>query len=29
MKYVLLMCDDESESPTNEELWADPVPRRG
>jgi hypothetical protein len=25
MRYVLLMCDDESESPSNEELWADPA----
>jgi hypothetical protein len=25
MKYVLLICDDESVSPTNEELRADPV----
>ncbi|REE71171.1 hypothetical protein C8E05_0517 [Rhodococcus wratislaviensis] len=25
MKYVLLICDDESVSPTNEELAADPV----
>lgn len=25
MKYVLLICDDESRSPTNEELAADPV----
>ena len=25
MKYVLLMCDEEAESPSNEELWADPV----
>jgi hypothetical protein len=24
MKYVLLICDDESASPTNEELAADP-----
>ena len=25
MKYVLLICDDESASPSNEELAADPV----
>jgi hypothetical protein len=25
MKYVLLICDDESASPTNEELAVDPV----
>jgi hypothetical protein len=25
MKYVLLICDDESDSPSNEELRADPV----
>jgi hypothetical protein len=25
MKYVLLICDDESVSPSNEELAADPV----
>jgi hypothetical protein len=25
MKYVLLICDDEKVSPTNEELNADPV----
>ncbi len=25
MKYVLLICDDESGSPTNEELEGDPV----
>jgi hypothetical protein len=25
MKYVLLICDDESAAPTNEELAADPV----
>jgi hypothetical protein len=25
MKYVLLICDDEIDSPTNEELDADPV----
>ncbi len=25
MNYVLLICDDESVSPTNEELAADPV----
>ena len=25
VKYVLLICDDESASPTNEELRADPV----
>jgi hypothetical protein len=25
MKYVLLICDDETGSPTNEELDADPV----
>ncbi len=25
MKYVLLICDDEKVSPTNEELDADPV----
>jgi hypothetical protein len=25
MKYVLLICDDETSSPTNEELAADPV----
>jgi hypothetical protein len=25
MKYVLLICDDESVSPTNEELAANPV----
>ena len=25
MKYVLLICDDETVSPTNEELEADPV----
>ena len=25
MKYVLLICDDETNSPTNEELAADPV----
>jgi hypothetical protein len=25
MKYVLLICDDEKVSPTNEELAADPV----
>ncbi|WP_163505952.1 YciI family protein [Fodinicola acaciae] len=25
MKYVLLICDDESRSPSNEELAADPV----
>jgi hypothetical protein len=25
MKYVLLICDDESVSPTQEELAADPV----
>ena len=27
MKYVLLFCDDEINSPTNEELAADPVHR--
>jgi hypothetical protein len=27
MKYVLLICDDETVSPTNEELDADPVHR--
>ena len=27
MKYVLLICDDESASPSNEELAADPVHR--
>ena len=25
MKYALLICDDESVSPTNEEIEADPV----
>jgi hypothetical protein len=25
MKYVLLICDDESASPSNEDLAADPV----
>lgn len=25
MKYVLLICDDETVSPTNEELAADPL----
>ncbi|MPZ63804.1 MAG: transcription initiation protein, partial [Propionibacteriales bacterium] len=25
MKYVLLICDDETVSPTNEELEADSV----
>jgi hypothetical protein len=25
MKYMLLICDDETNSPTNEELAADPV----
>jgi hypothetical protein len=25
MKYVLLICDDETRSPSNEELDADPV----
>ena len=25
MKYVLLMCDDETASPSNEELAVDPV----
>jgi hypothetical protein len=25
MRYVLLVYDDESVSPTNEELWSDPV----
>jgi hypothetical protein len=25
MKYVLLICDDETASPTNEELEVDPV----
>lgn len=25
MKYALLICDDESQSPTNEELAADPA----
>jgi hypothetical protein len=25
MKYVLLICDDESVSPSNEDLLADPV----
>ncbi|MQA03066.1 MAG: transcription initiation protein [Streptosporangiales bacterium] len=25
MKYVLLICDDETASPTNEELGADPT----
>ncbi|MFI5734093.1 YciI family protein [Kribbella sp. NPDC051587] len=25
MKYVLLICDDESASPSNEEIEADPV----
>lgn len=25
MKYVLLICDDETASPTNEEIQADPV----
>jgi hypothetical protein len=25
MKYVLLICDDEAVSPSNEELGADPV----
>lgn len=25
MKYVLLICDDESVSPSNEEMAADPV----
>jgi hypothetical protein len=25
MKYVLLICDDESKSPSNEEMDADPV----
>lgn len=25
MKYVLLICDDETRSPSNEELEADPV----
>jgi hypothetical protein len=25
MKYVLLICDDETNSPSNEELAADPV----
>lgn len=27
MKYALLICDDETVSPTNEELAADPVHR--
>lgn len=27
MKYVLLICDDETNPPTNEELAADPVYR--
>src|SRR4051794_38503674 len=27
MKYVLLICDDESASPSNEEMAADPVHR--
>ncbi|MBZ4020340.1 YciI family protein [Streptomyces purpurogeneiscleroticus] len=27
MKYVLLICDDETASPTNEELAADPAHR--
>jgi len=27
MKYVLLICDDETVSPTNEEIEADPVHR--
>ena len=25
MRYVLLICDDETDAPTNEELAADPV----
>jgi hypothetical protein len=25
MKYVLLICDDETDAPTNEEMAADPV----
>lgn len=25
MKYVLLICDDETDSPTNEELAEDPI----
>jgi hypothetical protein len=25
MKYVLLICDDETNAPTNEEMAADPV----
>jgi len=28
MKYVLLICDDESTSPSNEEIEADPVHQR-
>lgn len=28
MKYVLLICDDESKSPSNEEIEADPVHKR-
>lgn len=28
MKYVLLICDDESASPTNEEIAADPAYQR-
>src|SRR4051794_16083382 len=28
MKYALLICDDESASPSNEELAADPVHQR-
>lgn len=27
MKYVLLICDDETRSPTNEEIAADPAYR--
>jgi hypothetical protein len=27
MKYVLLICDDETNAPTNEELAADPLHR--
>lgn len=27
MKYVLLICDDETDAPTNEELAADPTHR--
>ncbi|WP_328387861.1 YciI family protein [Nocardia sp. NBC_00416] len=27
MKYVLLICDDETDAPTNEEIAADPAHR--